>query len=175
MNNDLEKYILKNRQDLDHETPPDFILSAINEELFKTKKRPVWLWKAATVLLLITTSVLLYVQLSQNLVTSKIPQLGHLSPEYQSIENDYQNTINAIQVKLNLNEIDKEEFGWLLDELNYLEKINLDFRKDLSSQANQEKLVATLIDYYEKKLKILKRLELEINRRKNERDVNITI
>ncbi|MEQ9231256.1 MAG: hypothetical protein RIF46_11290, partial [Cyclobacteriaceae bacterium] len=53
-------------------------------------------------------------------------------------------------------------------ELEALEEINKQYRADIGTEADEELLVNALIDYYEKKIRLLKKLELEINRQKNE-------
>ena len=96
--------------------------------------------------------------------------LGDISPEYQKVETQYQETVDALYQKIDFQSLDTAEYQWLLDEIDYLDQMNTEIRDDIDSNVNSEKLVKSLIDYYEKKIRLLERLELEINRAKNEEE-----
>jgi len=163
MNESLEKYIKEQRDRLDVENPPEFILDQIKSKLVISQKRDfTWVWKAASVALLMVSSFLLFLLLNE---PNKEVSLHDLSPAHLQLEKQYQESIKAINASIGIEKIDKKEYQWLFEELDYLESLNNQFRKDINDKSDKEKLVSILIDYYEKKLKILKKLEREINRK----------
>ena len=101
--------------------------------------------------------------------------LSDISPEYEKIENSYIQSVNQLYQKIDLESVDTVEYQWLLDEIDYLDELNAQYRDDIDSSVDSEKLVKSLIDYYEKKIRLLERLELEINRRKNEEERSVDI
>ena len=94
----------------------------------------------------------------------ELASLGDISEEYQEIEENYLVQINQLQNSLPLEELKlREDFSWIFEELENLEEVNQLYRADIGT-INNEELIAVLIDYYEKKLRLLKKFELEIKR-----------
>jgi len=102
------------------------------------------------------------IRLQQEVET--LASLGDLSEEYQEMENDYLLQINQIETSLSIEEVkSNEEYQWMFEEMAALEEVNDLYRQDIG-KINEDQLVEVLIDYYEKKLRLLKKLELEIKR-----------
>lgn len=174
MKDSFEKYIREHRQQMDLEEPPAAIWEKIkNDSGLGKSKDHSFLWKIAAVFFLTLSSVLA-VLLYQSQHVQPPGSLGEISLKYKIIEKKYQQDINQLTSQLDLNQLDQEEYDWMMEELETLEKVNETFRKDLSRNVDQDKVVRALIDYYEKKIKLLKRIELEIKRNNNEKKSSIS-
>jgi hypothetical protein len=173
---DIERYIRENKDLLNQqELPPAFVWDQVEKEMGygqKNDNQRIWPWKiAAGILLLISVSlaIVLYQDRTEPLAT-----LSDISPEYAAIERNYRQDIASIQASIPREVWQSERFQWVNEELQYLDKVNQKFLNDLNAGFDQDKVVRALIDHYEKKLKLLKRIKLEINRSKNETESDIT-
>ena len=157
--------LIKNRQQhLDVESPPADVWQAIRQEIDNPKQPSFQWWKIAAIIF-ICFSIGLVIQ--NRLLQSRVDELaslGDLSDEYAQMERNYVMQVHALEETIPL-ALAKEElqYTWIFDELSMLEEINLMYRSDIGKIGNDQ-LVAVLIDYYEKKIKLLKTLELEIER-----------
>ena len=171
----FEKIIRDNRDQLDHHELPEGLWKKISEESFgKTKNHPsigLKYWKIAASILLICT-----IGLAVRLLTlDASPQsLGDLSPELRLIEANYQRQINDLYAELPMDQAQAAQFQWIFNELATLDSIQQDYLKDLNDLKNQDKIIGVLIDQYEKKIKLLKKLELEIKRQQHENEFPIS-
>ena len=169
----IEDIIKKKKSELDVEVPPTDAWDNIKKEWKKESREGSFQWWKVAAIVFISTSLglLLYSLSLQNQV-NKLASLGDLSEEYQSLENDYEKEIATLEASVNIQEVSlDEDFRWVVEEMKTLEEVNEIYRKDIGQVADQSQLVGALIDYYEKKIRLLKKLELEINRtRKNRKD-----
>ncbi len=176
---DIEKLIQEKKTSLDVENPPESIWEAIEKDGSWQKQHTTrdfqWMWKAAAVALLITRGVLLTLLVNRGEETSVPQGLADISTYYKEIEQDYQQNLEAIEENLEIKQVHRDEFPWLFEELEILEEVNEEYKAELAIHGDKDLVVKALIDYYEKKLKILKRIELEINRKNNERNEAINI
>ena len=172
MKDDFERYIKKNRENLDVEHPPEEVWQSVRREVgFDQRRRPGIMphfWKIAA-LFLLTLSSVLAVLLFRSINDHEMQSLGDVSYKYRVMEKKYEKEIRQLTSSLDLDKLNDQEFAWMLEELETLDEINRKFRQDLTKNVNQDKVVRVLIDYYEKKIKLLKRIELEINRNDNEK------
>ncbi len=177
MGTDIEKIIREQRNELDIENPPDMLWEGIerNLSLKKPKQNFTWIWRAAAIGFLLVSSALLVLYINEKSVNDQLTSLGDISQEYDSLEKTYKRDIDQIQSSLEIKTVHREELSWLFDELEFLEEMNKTYKEELANYGGKEKVVSTLIDYYEKKLKILKRIELEIQRKNNEDKSEINI
>jgi uncharacterized protein YecA (UPF0149 family) len=166
---DLEKHIRENRAQLDTEkVPGDAWKTISNRSGFR--KRSNWpdiMKIAAGISIGLFVAFLLY---KQDARIETLYSLSDIAPEYEQIENQYIESVNQLYDKIDVENLDTVEYQWLLDEITYLDEMNAQYRDDIDSYVDSEKLVKSLIDYYEKKIRLLERLELEINRSKNEEE-----
>ncbi len=171
---DIEKLIRQKRKELDVESPPEQLWENIESNVRLNHHSQFGLfWKIAAVLFFGTTVTLLIILNSRGTEDNRLATLGDISEEYKALENDYQQVIQLIETELKIEEKHRKEFPWLFEELEILEKVNQQYQQDLKLHKNNDQVIRPLIDYYEKKIKILKRIQLEINRRKNEKDTEI--
>lgn len=160
----IDELIKQRKDQLDVEHAPPEVWQGISAELKKPKTSHFQWWKVAAIIF-ICFSIGLFVQnrLLQNQV-DELASLGDISEEYSVMENDYITQVNQLQSAIPINELkEQEDYKWIFEELKILEEINTMYRSDIG-KVNKEQLVGVLIDYYEKKIKLLKKLELEIER-----------
>jgi len=165
--------LIKNRKDqLDLESPPEELWQGIRKGWKKEPRFPVWKY-AAILLIGVSTALFLYSMSLQQRV-NQLTTLGSISEEYRVMEQDYISQINLLEKQLNLKSLaSNEQLDWLLKELKLLDEVNEIFLKDLSTAAPEERVVQAIIDYYEKKIRILNKIELEQKRtRKHETSNN---
>lgn len=158
----IEDYIKHRKDHLDIDNPPEELWNEIKKD-WKPEKSFSW-WKAAAVVFITTSLGLLLHNLSLQNQVEELATLGDISEEYKQIEDDYLQQINTLESNMEVNEVkNQEDFNWVFEELDALEDINELYRRDIG-KINEEQLVGVLIDYYEKKIRLLKKLELEIKR-----------
>ena len=170
----IEEVIKQRKDQLSVETPPADLWDGIRKE-WKSKKGYSFRWKVAAILFTATSiSLLLHNIFLQNHM-DQLATLGDISEEYHTIENSYISQINDLESGLNLKEVkSQDDFSWIFYELNTLDEINKLYRQDIG-KINEDQLVGVLIDCYEKKIRLLKKLELEIrrtNKFKNDEETN---
>ncbi len=177
----IEDIIEKQREQLDLENPPEEIWEGIKAEWKDEKKgnNYQW-WKVAAIVFISTSVVLLLYSLSLQNQVNQLASLGDISSEYQEMETQYEQEIASLESVVNIQEVSEtDDFGWIIEEMKTLEEINELYRRDIGKAADQHQLVGALIDYYEKKIKLLKKLELEMNRTQkfepNEKDNTDTV
>lgn len=166
--------IIKSRIDhLDVEQPPAELWENIRKEWKAEPKRStISAWKIAATVLLATSFGLLMYTRSLHEEIDQLASLGDISSEYQVVEQRYQSEINALETSIPMKQVSQSRnYDWLLDELKTLDQVNQLYREDIGKVANEGQLVQVLMDYYEKKIKLLRKLELEINRDKKNQEV----
>jgi hypothetical protein len=169
MKTDIEKMILSRRDHLDADNPPDVWPDVRARWQPPRKKSWHQYWQvAAAIAVAFVIGAVLY---SQDLWddVERLATLGDISYEYKELERNYEAEIKQISSKLPMDDIKQdEELAWLLDELEALEEVNKEYRADIRANADREQLIRVLTDYYEKKIRLLRALEYEMNRQKNE-------
>ncbi len=160
----IDKLIKQRSKQLDVESPPPEVWQAIQKEIRKPQQSTFQWWKVAAILFIcFSIGLLIQNRLLQTKV-DELASLGDLSEEYSAMEYEYLTQVSMLEETLPLDQIRaKAQYSWIFEELTTLEEINLMYRSDIGKVGNDQ-LVAALIDYYEKKLKLLKTLELEIER-----------
>jgi len=156
----LEEYIRKNRDGLDIRKPSPDLWKRIIKDL-KPGKRPVryWLSIAASVVLIISASLLFYQIGKNNSNTTGISSEGNdmaTSRQLNEAETYYNNQINSLyrQAKPLLTgnpELQNE----LNSDLSQIDSIYADIRKDLRDNVANQEVVEALIQNYMTKIKIL--------------------
>ena len=175
----IEKLIKKRKEQLDVATPPPEVWSNIRQEIKEPGfKRFEW-WKVAAVVFICLSIGLIIQNQSLQSQVDELASLSDLSAQHAEIENNYITEVNLLMESTSLEDLKEDDsYGWVFEELTILEEINTMYRSDIG-KVKEEQLVEVLIDYYEKKIKLLKKLELEIernsNRTKNEKTETVRI
>ncbi|MCG6191193.1 hypothetical protein [Maribellus maritimus] len=165
----IEKYLKQNRLKLDAETPnDDFIWKGIKKEIRPQRTiLPDRMWKTAAIFLL--GVLLTYVVVKENQEDSVvIVTLADISQDLGQQEAELKRVVNKKWEEIQpLTMEEKSEFGFLLDELNELDKVYKTYEQDLNKTDGNEQIINALLDYYEKKIRLLNRLSMEIEKQKN--------
>ena len=163
----IEDLINKNKSQLDIEEPPNDLWDQIKDDWKKedSRKNLNPLWRVAAILFISTSFILLFYSLSLREQVNDLASLGDISDEYEVMERNYENEIAKLESSIPIKEVrQNQDLSWLLEEMEALEEVNEIYRMDLGKGLTEDQLIDALIDYYEKKIKLLKKLELEINR-----------
>jgi hypothetical protein len=173
---ELEKYLKENKLRLDAEDPDDDrIWKEVNHRIRKENPgNRNWFWKVAAVFLfgVLLTYVVVKETAKENVV---IISLADVSKELGEKEAAMKLVADKKWAEIGILSADeKAQFQFLLDELNELDKVYSEYEKDLAEIGGNEQIINALLDYYEKKIRILNRLSLEIQKQKNHED-NVTI
>lgn len=170
MKQNLEKYLKEQRLKLDVEKPEsDIVWEGIRSQLQPNKKQnlPHWFWKVAAIFLFVVSATYFVVNETSD-KQMVIVQLSDISEELGNKEASLQKVVNAKweMVEQELPE-DNSEIQFLLNELNNLDQIYATYQKDLNNTIDNEPVIHVLLDYYEKKIKVLNRILLEIEKQEN--------
>lgn len=168
MKDSFDKYFEDHRENLDTQEPKrDALWNEIESSLNNKKtKRSLLLWRVAAILL----AFVAVGQLTYILIQPKPDSVGVYAVEeenegpFEKLEASYQFELSTLQKKVEAKKIDRTQYAVLLDELEYVDQIENEFKQDLPLTNDREKLAAILIDTYEKKIMLLERLLLQIDR-----------
>lgn len=172
--NKLEDWIKNNRDNLDFdELDDDAIWQGINQTMRNKKNKARLFLSWAAIIVPIIGLSLFYLSDSPPVVEDNVfaKNLSDIDPKWKSIEANYEADIKQQWAKIKTEEIDPNRLEFLLEELKVLDEVNLEYRAHLPITEN-EKLVNTLIDYYEKKTRILGKILKEIDRKKKTENKN---
>jgi hypothetical protein len=171
---DLEKYIRKNRNELDQYTPPEEIWKGIENEMESGKKSiSVWISSAAMIIIILGLTILLY-KLDHRSLTWKNNNhdnsaLMKINPQIRETEIYYNNLINdlyneAIPMLTSDPDLTKE----LNYDLSKLDTICLEIKKDLKDNVSNQEVIEALINNYRIKIRLLNDMLDLLKQNKNE-------
>lgn len=178
----LEQHIRQNREELDHIEMPetDLIWQGIQQDLqeeeqkeevqhqLRVSHRKMW-WTvglAASIAFLIGVGLTLWQTASpSNEIYFTSTPLAAVSEDLAELEQEFQQTIQAKQTALNLEKINKNNYKDIFLELKLLEEIHQEYVQDIPAFREKDQLVKTFIKYYERKIRILERLNREIEKK----------
>jgi uncharacterized protein YeeX (DUF496 family) len=140
------------------------------------KKNYKWLSIAASVVLLISLGIKFYP--TKNTITTidkdtetnsafKQISLGSISPQFQTIETYYVNSINLEISQLDLTEENKEIVDDYLLKIAQLTKEYKSLTKELNTNGVNDATIDALISNLQLRLQLLKRLKKQLNELKN--------
>ena len=170
MKTDLEKYLNKKRQALDVEEPDvDMLWEGISHSMQHKNTRlfPVILKAAAAMIVLIGAAYLL-----ANL-TGIGPFKSHSLAEVDDLlgerEFNYREIVEQKTALINRREAKQIEItDFLLEELEFLDRIYSEAMTDLNETGYSEQIVNIIFDTYEKKIEILEQIIVELQKSKIE-------
>lgn len=172
----LEKHILENRDELDRieEAPVLRMWNEVEKQLPHSAKaaKQRWLvWRiAAAVLLLVGVGVGSYfIGINDQ---PPAPNLAEIAPDFAAQEQQLQLEVAQRMDALDIEKLDRRLYREVLKELDELEKIHRETLKDLPVQGNDQRVIRTLLRYYEQKIRILELLSKEIENQKRHEERN---
>lgn len=160
----LEKYITSNREAFDEKQPSDLLWSRIDEKL-NTPTRSnnyAWIWKAAAVLLLGVSSVLMYqklqLQKQVNLTAENTAEETiTMDTDFEETEVYYTAMIEEKKMEIASFQVDDPELKAEFEaDLQELDNLYLDLKEELFETSN-EKVMEALIENLRVRIEILNR------------------
>ena len=172
----IEEYIRKNRQQLDADkADEDFIWSKISGSIDKPKKhnRFFILKIAASIIVVLSLSILTY-QIS-TLQTNQKLILANIDPELAKQEAQFQNQIKNYYQVIQETSFNEEFLATDFNDLEYIDTLINQYSEDLAVNGPNPRLLNSLMDLYQKKIKLLDRMlnEIEKNKRYEKNETNI--
>ncbi|MEE9408549.1 MAG: hypothetical protein V3V28_10805 [Polaribacter sp.] len=133
------------------------------------KKNYKWLSIAASVVLLISLAIKFYPteRIEIKLTQPKEITLGNISPEFETIEKYYKNSINLEISQLELNDENKEIIDGYLLKIAELTKEYKSLTKELNTNGVNDSTIDALISNLQLRLQLLQRLKKQLKQLKN--------
>ena len=175
MSTDLEKYLKNNRDKLDVESPDDSsIWEGIRSNIIKEKttenrsRGKIILMRfrniAAVVLIALLAGYVIN-DIVNNITVNRRITLNSIDSNLGKKEREYKELIRYKKQEIgSFDEIDNVIINELIEELNRLDTIYGTIMDDLNKNGYNEKIVNTIFDTYEKKIRILELIILENNK-----------
>ncbi len=187
MSTELEKYLKKNRKSLDVEIPDDTSIwkgiqkSRQDKEPGEGKSRGkvilLRLRNLAALMLIALLAGYVINDIIGNIGSGREITLASIDSELAQKERNYKKLISYKKQEIgSFDEIDNIIVSELIEELGRLDTIYDTVMDDLNENGYNEKIVNTIFDTYEKKIKILELIILETNKtQKYENKENIAL
>lgn len=174
----LEDFIKARTLDLDVDQPnDDLVWEGIQNKRQKPKNygRQVLSWAAILVpLIALGTYVLLESSRTEEVINNKLFTLSDLGPKWEAIEQEYSSEIEQKWTKIEADTSKAENLQFLLDELKALDELQKEYQKNIPQEMD-DRFINTIIDFYEKKSRLLERILKELERTKQKRHENRSI
>lgn len=168
MKKDLEKILKEKRLKLDVEEPEhDLVWEGIRNGLNQKKQVPVWVWKVAAIFIFVVSATYFIVTETSNkqVVIYTLSDIsGDLGKQEKALNQQVNLKWEQVQTQLTNN---NGEIQFLLEQMNELDAVYRSYQQDLNRTLDNEPVVRAMLDYYEKKIKILNRILLEIEKQEN--------
>jgi hypothetical protein len=175
MSTELEKYLRSQREALDVESPDDQVIwEGIRQDLQRSdsrreKKRLLIRIRnvAAAIIILVSVGYMINDIIGDRRMGGGI-SLADIDRDLGAREKEYRTMVSFKQQEAgSFNHVDNVIIAELLEEIQKLDTIYEQTMKDLSELGNDEQVIHTIFDTYEKKIYLLELIILENNRIKN--------
>ncbi|HUS86644.1 MAG TPA: hypothetical protein VMW76_05330 [Bacteroidales bacterium] len=178
--NNIEKLIRENRDHFESFEPSDghferFTAKLEARSVAAPKKVSVlpYLLRAATVAILVTLSSLWAWEhvLSPK---SKMMTLGEVSPEYREVEQYYVRQVNLMEDEILTIDIynDPRQKDMLLQELENMDSMYEELKKDLKTNPNDERIINAMIEHYQAKVDVMNYIISQLKEVNSENQIN---
>jgi len=174
---ELEKYIVENKEEFDVFEPNEGHFERFQQKLKKQEKKtivfkPMFFAKAASVAVLITLSSLWFYQ---NVIQEKQEQyygdlqLQNTSSEYNEIEVYYTSQVKSKYNEINSLDKNNEESKMMLKEISEMDSLYKNMQEDLKKNPNDERVVNAIIQHYKIKIQVLNKIINRLNNVKSKK------
>ena len=160
---DIDKIIKENRLYFDSYEPSDGHFDNFNQKLkeFNKKKKSFaigYLLKAAAVAILVVLSGLWVYENLESRHTNGIA-LSEISPEYGEVEMYYTHLVSQKYGEINqCQSLDSTQKIMLVNELNEMDSIYGNLKKDLTTNPNDQRVINAMIQHYQLKVKVMNQI-----------------
>ncbi len=161
---DLDNIIQKNRELFDTNEPSDGHFERFEQKLNErnSKKKTFtfgYILKAAAVVILVVLSGLFVFENINEAKINKGIALSEISPEYGEVEMYYTHLVNQkygeIKQSTTLDSLQKEI---LVQELNNMDSIYENLKKDLTENPNDKRVINAMIQHYQLKVNVMNQI-----------------
>ena len=153
----LEKYIRNHRKEFDTDLPSEKVWEGINEALeepvLPRKQTTGWMWKAAAVVLLLTTSYLVFDKWNGG--EGQLATSESFDEEFVNAERYYLKQINTLQEQLATHPDQEFIGGELMTDLHSLDSMYNALKKEFSSSGDTERITDALIQNLRIRMEII--------------------
>lgn len=171
MKDSFEKYIEAQRDKLDLENPDD---TRIWKGIVRRMQKPKSLWKdtfwkaAAIFMLLVSSAYLIYNEFYRSPANIYTVTLSEIEPAYAQQVASYRTTINQKWGQVNqISTGEMKKLTLFLKEMDDLDKMYREYQEDYQNLGYNEELIKAMLDYYDKRVRILDRMLMEIQKDKD--------
>lgn len=176
----LEKYIKEHRDEFDTEEPRREVWNQIKDSIAEKEVKTIplsgWMWKAAAVILLATTTVLLVDKWQQPVEVIAEEGDSSFIEEFDNAEQYYLRQINEMQSKLTDyadGDLVNKQF---MSDLNNLDSLYNNLKSDFNASGSNEKIADALIQNLRIRMEIINQQLMILERIKQQTsDENIQI
>ncbi len=173
--NSLEQYLKEQRPRLDQIEEPrrEIIWAGIQSGLKEQKNANAWAihiganWRwsiAASIAILLIAGIWRF-SVSEKSTT---PRLTQFYPALAEQEAQFQRLIALKETELKVDQLDQDAYHDIFQELRTLDAVYEELKLDMPVSIAEDRLLNTLIKYYERKIRILERLSREIQKRNHD-------
>ena len=172
----IEEYIRKNRHQLDVEKPDeDYLWTGISHSINNRNKQRRFLTIkiAASVIVIVTLSIITFqltsIRSNQQLI------LSNIDPNLAKQEAQFQNQIKTYYKILQKTNYNEDLLTTSFRDLEYIDTLISKYSDDLNQNGPNPKLINSLMDLYQKKIRMLNRMlnEIEKNQKYENNKTNI--
>lgn len=172
MGDQLEKFIMENREAFNDASPSDKAWKGIDQKL--SNKHTIWptVWKVAAMLFMVST---IYLMIDKNQSESLDGPM--LSDEFTQAE-DYYVSLIAQRKQAIQGQLTPEQHEQFLVEIDQLDSMYLELKKTYQTNASNDRVMDAMISNLQLRLDILnKQLDIlqNIKNQNNEDDISIEI
>lgn len=165
----LEKYILTNREDFDSQSPPKSIWEKIDKNLQPKKSKRITLWSslriAASVLLLLAAGAMGGIYFSNTQINDQAAN-SKVQNDFLEVESYFQDEINQRIVRLtSMNQYDESVQSDLTQIDEFLEELKSEIKA--APAGKEEQIISAMINNYQTKIDVLEKIIDKINSNKN--------
>ena len=168
----LDKIIQENRQSFDSYEPNDGHFERFEQKLLEFNKEKKsfnlgYLLKAAAVTILVVLSGLWVYDHTGNKTNNGIA-LSEISPEYGEVEMYYTHLVNEKYHEINQFQfMDSTQKVMLMNELNEMDSIYENLKKDLTTNPNDQRVINAMIQHYQLKVEVMNQILNQLQQAKN--------
>lgn len=170
---DLDKIIQENRSAFDSFEPSEGHFDRFEQKLMGLNKQHKtftigYILKAAVVALLVVLSGLYVYETFNSTKMKKGIALSEVSPEYNEVEMYYTKLVSQKYNEISQFQfLDSTQKVVLLEELDEMDKIYDNLKKDLTTNPNDERIINAMIQHYQLKVEVMNQILNQLQQAKN--------